>query len=85
MRKVVVILVSLLVAASSVVLALYFNNFWPFKGIPFVNETRLAFDPLQMLLRFNLRQVDELCSEKTKYCFTITDRLENATGRKLRA
>lgn len=26
-------------------------------------------------------KVDELCSEKTKYCFIITDRIENITGR----
>ncbi|EYB98449.1 hypothetical protein Y032_0131g1633 [Ancylostoma ceylanicum] len=85
MRTVVVILISLLVAALAVLSALYFNNLWPFERTSAVNETRLAFDPLRMLLRFNLRQVDELCSEKTKFCFTITDRLDNTTGRYARA
>ncbi|VDM70395.1 unnamed protein product [Strongylus vulgaris] len=78
MGKLLGAFVSFVALFVAILVARYFNR----EDIK-ADKIQRPFDPINTLLRNQRHHVDEMCSETTKFCFTITDRLENTSGRTL--
>ncbi|CAJ0605596.1 unnamed protein product [Cylicocyclus nassatus] len=80
MSRLIVVFFSLLTVFLAIGLSWYYNQFLREKKDV---KVRRPYDPITILLRKQFHQVDEICNKETKTCFTITDRIENSTGRTL--
>ncbi|EYC03280.1 hypothetical protein Y032_0095g2850 [Ancylostoma ceylanicum] len=69
---------ALVLLLSSAFLSHHLNRFFDLE-----RQKTDEYGPLKILKQFPIRQIDEMCSETTFYCFTITDKFENTTGRPL--